>query len=204
MKFWILLGIVLLILPSVYALRFIDVDLKPGESFFLDGKNITLVNSVNKSTMLCINNELFIVSRDKRVSDILFDFRKATYDKASFKITFDCLHDCQCDGDECQNNACLFDSEELENGDLDNETELISFEESNPECETDLDCDDANVCTLNLCKNNVCKYEPIPGCGLPASNQENDNNMEYIAFSLLAIAILLGVFAIIKSSIKKK
>src|SRR3989344_3736467 len=164
MKLWLLFGIMLLILPTAYAVRSIDVELKPGESFFLDGKNITLLDSVNKSTMLCINNEIFIVSKDKRASDVYFDFRKATYEKASFKVQFDCNHDCQCDGTECNNDVCFFEPEELENAGLDNETTDFS-EESVFECENDLDCEDNQACTLNICKNSICNYELIPGCG---------------------------------------
>ncbi|MBI2107325.1 hypothetical protein HYT57_05065 [Candidatus Woesearchaeota archaeon] len=206
MKLWLLLGIILLILPVTYAVRSIDVELKPGESFFLDGKNITLLDSVNKSTMLCINNEIFIVSRDKRVSDVYFDFRKSTYEKASFKVQFDCNHDCQCDGTECDNDVCFFEPEELENIDIGNET-FATQEEPEFECENDLDCDDEEICTINVCKNSVCYYEPILGCGSTTQvTDKEDNTIEYLAFSLLGIAILLGIFAIFKSSkkIKKK
>ncbi|MGB2987248.1 MAG: cohesin domain-containing protein, partial [Phycisphaerae bacterium] len=32
------------------------------------------------------------------------------------------------------------------------------------ECETDLDCDDGNACTRDVCSGDVCSNPPIPGC----------------------------------------
>ena len=206
MKIWIFAGIMLLLLSMVHAVKTIDVVLKPGESFFVDGKNITLLESVNGSTKLCINNENFIVSKDKRISNIFVDFRKASYDQASFKLTFDCLKDCQCDGEECNNNACCFELEvndDLIESDSSNKTEELIFE-----CDKDLDCEDNGICTLDICEDNLCKYETILGCGVLLDNKQdtqiNDKTFEYLAFTLLGIALLLGIFAIFKLSMKKK
>src|SRR3989344_2298427 len=115
MKLWLLLGIMLLILPTVYAAKVVDVTLKPGESYYLEGKNITLLDSVNGSMMLCINNERFIVSKDKSISGVFIDFRRANYEEAFFKLKYTCGKDCQCDGDECSNSACSFGAEDLSN-----------------------------------------------------------------------------------------
>lgn len=207
MKFWVLLGIVLLLLPVVYAAKTVDVTLKPGESYSLEGKNITLLGSVNGSMMLCINNEKFIVSKDKSISEISIDFRRASYEEAFFKLKYECGKDCQCDGDECSNNACSFGPEELNNISL-NETIPDEKEELSSECAKDLDCNDDDICTIDICKDSACKHESILGCSVPLDTQQDtrtDNKtFEYLAYTLLGVVLFLGAFAIFKLSMKKK
>src|SRR3989344_4314638 len=206
MKFWMLFGIMLLLLPIVYAARSVDVTLKPGESYSLEGKNITLLSSVNGSMMLCINNEKFIVSKDKTIRRISIDFRRANYEEAFFKLKYECGNDCKCNGEECSNNACFFGSEKLDNLNL-NETISDEKEEPSSECTQDLDCDDTNICTIDTCKDSVCKYEPILGC-IPLDTRQNtqigNKTFEYLAFTLLGVVLLLGIFVIFKLSMKKK
>ena len=210
MKLWLLLGIMLLILPTVYAAKVVDVTLKPGESYYLEGKNITLLDSVNGSMMLCINNERFIVSKDKSISGVFIDFRRANYEEAFFKLKYTCGEDCQCDGNECSNNVC---SSELEDFDNPNLSETIPDEdEVSPlpslECFEDSGCNDGEVCTLDICSNSVCKYETIPECGNISGDQQvskgDDKLLEYLAFSFLGVALIFGVLVILKLFLKKK
>lgn len=163
--------------------------------------------------MLCVNNDQFIVSKDKRIKDVYFDFRKADYEKASFKIQFECEDDCQCDLDECNNNVCPFGIEELEESvelEETNESDKnsnASDEENFYECSDDEDCDDNEACTLDLCSNTLCRYENVVGCSDISFGDgvvRDDKTFEYLAFSLLALALILGVLTIFKLSFKKK
>ena len=194
-------------LPVVYAAKFVDATLKPGESYSLEGKNITLLDSVNGSMMLCINNEKFIVSKDKSISGVFIDFRRANYEEAFFKLKYTCGKDCQCDGDECSNNLCPFGIEELSNPNL-NGTIPDENEVSPLECFEDSSCDDGDVCTLDICGNGSCEHETVPECNNILDNQpvsEIDTKLlEYLAFSFLGIALIFGALVILKLSLIKK
>ncbi len=202
MKIWIILGVIFLALPFTSAATVKDVTLDVGGSFLLDGKNITLVNSGDKSTLLCINQEKVIVSKDKRVQNIFVDYRSSDEQKARFKLEYDCGEDCDCDEDECNNNLCIESIITKVKGNNTPEEEL--------ECTENSDCDDSDLCTSDFCTGNKCIYQKINGCGAPISGQSQDEEaqddwfIKSLAYLLLALVILLAVISIIKIIILKR
>ena len=206
MKFWIIVGLLLMMFPLVAAAPVRDVTLNLGESILLDGKNITLARSSDESTILCINNKEIIVSKDKRVDGIYIDYRSSDEQKARFKLEYDCGDDCACDEDECDNAVCV---DTFLNAINDNEDE-----KSDVECIENSECNDEDVCTIDSCSEGKCNYEEIFGCGVinlteTSPNDENKSGVssafiKSLAFFLLAIVVVLVFFSIIKLFIQKK
>ena len=198
MKIWIIFLACILFIPLSSAVPINDVTLNVGQSFLLDGKNITLARSSNDGTILCINNEKIIISKDKRVQGVFIDYRDSDYENARFKIEYDCNDDCVCDGDECINDVCVESSLPI----------VLVEEEIEVECNEDFECNDDNSCTTDICFENNCVFNLIEGCGFVEENTEEENPVESkfikdLTFFLLAITGLLAVFSIIKMLYKK-
>ena len=198
MKIWIIFLACILLIPLSSAVPINDVTLDVGQSFLLDGKNITLARSSDDGTILCINNEKVIVSKDKRVQGIFIDYRVSDDKNARFKIEYRCNNDCVCDGDECINDVCVESSVPA----------ALIEEGTEVECNEDFECNDDNSCTTDLCFENNCVFNLIEGCGFVEENTEEENPVESkfikdLTFFLLAVTGLLAVFSIIKMLYKK-
>ena len=197
MKKLILFSILLLVLPISSAASIKDVTINLGDSYLLDGKNLTLVKSSDESTFLCINKEEIIVSKDRRVQGIFIDYRGSDESKAKFSLDYDCDKDCTCDGDECNNDECVQGILNIGVKDEDQELEEVG-------CTEDLDCDDFDSCNIDICLNGLCFYQAVEGCGIDESAVQAEEEgkdifiMKFLAYFLLAIVIVLTAISIAK------
>jgi len=123
-----ILLLILIMMPIALA-RTEEVELKQGESYSFDGRNITLmnVNKQGKSVVICVNNKKEIVSDNKYMNGINIELKWVRENSAKFEFRFS----------EC---------EECNYGSWDN---LDCFDE----CSVNKDCDDSNENTIDECKN---------------------------------------------------
>ncbi len=122
-----ILLLILVMIPVALA-RTEEVELKQGESYSFDGRNITLMK-LDKSddrVVICVNNKKEIVSDNKYVSGVNIDLKWVRDNSAKFEFRFS----------EC---------EECNYGIWDN---LDCFDE----CNLDIDCNDNDENTIDECK----------------------------------------------------
>jgi len=202
-KLWLLLLFgVLGVLVSAVPIK--DVTLEVGESFLFENKNITLIDSADESVILCINNEKFIVSKDKRISGVFVDYKRSDDDKATLRFKYECNEDnCEC-GDECSNSLC-FENIVVEDEVVDEVVEGIV------ECREHLECNGGDECTVGVCSSNSCVFTEIPGCGETIIEEEvvegtlqDNSDIRPFAFVLLFIALILAIIMVIRMFIDKK
>ncbi len=85
-------------------------ELKKGESFLIKDKNITLLG-IGKdldSVLLCVNNEIAILSGSKTVNGVGISLRDAEEDVVSLKVIYKCPN-CVC-AEDCSNRLCIRNS----------------------------------------------------------------------------------------------
>jgi len=121
-----ILLLILVMMPVALA-RTEEVELKQGESYSFDGRNITLMklDKSDERVVICVNNKKEIVSENKYIEGINIDLKWVKEDSAKFEFRFS----------ECE--ECNYRS-------WDN---LDCFDE----CSVDLDCDDSNENTVDRC-----------------------------------------------------
>lgn len=119
--------LVLVLMPVVLA-KTMEVELKQGESYFYDGRNITLLNLDKKAetVVICLNNKKEIISDYKNINGVGVDLKWVKSDKAKFEFRFSKCEDC--DFGDWGNLDC-FD-----------------------ECNKDEDCDDNDEETIDNCE----------------------------------------------------
>ncbi len=128
----ILVILIFLILP-VSAAR---INLMEGESYYKDGRNVTLLGIDNKrdKVLVCVNNERAILSRErqKTVKDVGLLVKSVSTEQARIDVKVYC-EDCECNGN-CLNTECIKAGEtveeEIEEGILEEIELLESFEEN--------------------------------------------------------------------------
>ncbi len=121
--------IVLVILCSVLLVHGAErVTLDFGESYIIDGKNVTLVKADSKrdTALFCVNGVNGIVkeSTSNNVNGVYIQLIRLKDNVATVEISYRCK-DCFC-GDECNNDVCL-DKKVIEdiNGEVDKEPIII-------------------------------------------------------------------------------
>ncbi len=126
MKRFILILIMLILIPIALA-KTMEVELKQDESYFLDGRNITLlkIDKSGKSTIICMNNKKEIISDYKFVNGVNIKLKWVKEDRAKFEFRY---------------TTC-------ENCDFGNWDNLDCYNI----CNNDKDCDDDNDLTLDKC-----------------------------------------------------
>jgi|SRR3989344_5338211 len=105
MKKSLLIFFILVFIPIVAAMTEYP-ELKKGESFLIKDKNITLlgISMDSESVLVCVNNELGIISGSKTINNVGISLREITDNEASFKISYKCPN-CVC-SDGCSNELC--------------------------------------------------------------------------------------------------
>ncbi len=113
-------------MPVVLA-RTEEVELRSGESYSFDGRNITLLELDTKDdkVVICVNNEKIIISDDRYIKGINIDLKWVRENNAKFEFRY---------------GVC----EECDYGIWDN---LDCFDE----CSLNKDCDDNNENTVDEC-----------------------------------------------------
>lgn len=108
--------------------RTAEVELKQGESYSFDGRNITLINAnkLGKNVIICVNNKKEIVSDNKYIQGINVDLKWIKEGSAKFEFRYTKCEDC----------------------DFGNNDNLDCFDE----CSLNKDCDDNNENTVDECK----------------------------------------------------
>jgi len=87
------------------------ITLKAGESYELEGKNISLVRSSEDYMIVCINGNKQIIKEDQWNSDVYFDLINLDRNEVTIKINTNCKENCFCD-ETCDNSKCLGEDKE--------------------------------------------------------------------------------------------
>ena len=105
MKKALLIFLLLLAIPIAAAITEYP-DLSKGESFIVKDKNITLlgISMDSESVLVCVNNEVGIISDSKTINGVGISLRGITDNEASLKISYRCPN-CVC-SDGCSNKLC--------------------------------------------------------------------------------------------------
>ena len=105
MKKSVLMLIVLVLVPVVAAVTEYP-ELSKGESFLIKDRNITLlgISADSESILVCVNNEIGIISDSKTINSVGISLREIIDNKASLKISYKCPN-CIC-SDDCSNKLC--------------------------------------------------------------------------------------------------
>lgn len=123
----VILCLLILILIPVVLAKTEEAELRGGESYMVDGRNITLLklNKPGKNVVICVNNKKEIISDYKYTNGINIDLKWVREDRAKFEFRFSECEDC----------------------DFGNWDNLDCFDG----CNIDKDCDDNNEETLDKC-----------------------------------------------------
>lgn len=107
--------LILLLLLSIGIVYAKDVNLGPGKSYEIDGKNITLIrhDSRNNNAIFCVNGIKHIIEEDKTrtINEVFIEVKRITKDSVEIDVKYKCK-DCVCD-QTCDNSIC-FDGDEEE------------------------------------------------------------------------------------------
>jgi len=111
-----------------------SVILDKGESVVIKDKNVSLVDSLNDKILICVNGEKKIIEEglSKRVNDVLIEVKKANFEEVSLKLSYRCGN-CLCD--DCSNEVCF------------------------AECKSDVDCDDKDGNSIDVCEEKKCVHK---------------------------------------------
>ena len=100
-------------MPLASATR---VDLLVGQSYFHEGKNVTLsaIDIKGNKALFCVNNQKAIIreNEQKNVNEVSLTAKSISKDKVRVILDVYC-GDCQCD-DSCLNKECLNSKEKKE------------------------------------------------------------------------------------------
>jgi len=162
--------LVVVILVSIFVFANVSnqkVEIKKGESAYIDGKNITII-SISKDGGVIIDVDGQRDKIKKGLSDTIsgvdisiidvYDTDSAVLNVSTnftcgnniCELSEDskiCCKDCNCSkGFFCSLNKCL--------------------DESKTDCQTNSDCNDKNKCTIDICSNitKICTNDPIKKC----------------------------------------
>src|SRR3989344_5292418 len=111
-----------------------SVILDKGESVVIKDKNVSLVDSLNDKILICVNGEKRIIEEglSKKVNGVLIEVKKANFEEVSLKLSYRC-GDCLCD--DCSNEVCFV------------------------ECKGDVDCDDNDENSVDVCEEKKCMHK---------------------------------------------
>lgn len=166
------------------------VTLNINQSYLIEGKNVTLINSNKDSIILCINNVRDIISETRIINGVFVDLKDSNDKNATIRLVYSC-ENCICDG-SCGNNRC-FEIKSEEKKILDG-----------VECKLDIDCNDSNVDTLDKCVSSKCIYEineskesekeNITSVPLEEKEKFNFNLFTIILVGIIVVLILIYLF----------
>ena len=96
----------LIVISTAFALTEYPT-LKPGESYLIKDRNVTLIGISydENSILLCINNEKAIVSDSTTVNKVSVSLRSVDNAQARLKLEYKCSN-CICSND-CSNKLCI-------------------------------------------------------------------------------------------------
>ena len=178
MKIFILLSLILLTAISVYA-EVERVTLFNEQSFLFDGKNVTLVDSSEDSVIVCVNGQKDIVSEGKTINGMLVELVDGNEGDARLKLDYDCQDDCSCDGDECNNNACLNFINTASS------TVGLSISTASEITETSVEENEETTTVTGL--------ENVTGSAI--NEPSTDTSLKITTYSLFGLAAILGIVA---------
>ena|SRR3989344_3957506 len=138
MKKLILLGIILLLIPLVFA-KTNTINLQKGQSFVIENINVSLVEFSNKDDkiVICVNDKKQIIDEDeeKRVNGVLITPRTITASYAELRLEADC-DDCKIsENKECFSKPPIEKSKPIVKNEtkINNKTEVVNETSENKE-----------------------------------------------------------------------
>ena len=159
-----------------------SVILDKGESVVIKDKNVSLVDSLNDKILICVNGEKRIIEEglSKRVNGVLIEVKKANFEEVSLKLSYRC-GDCLCD--DCSNEVCFV------------------------ECKGDVDCDDNDENSVDVCEEKKCvhKVSNEKG-GFVVLEKEclSDSECSDDDESTIDFVLMRSVFIVLINSLKKQ
>jgi len=198
MKKTSLILLFILIIPLASALMETHVFFI-GDSFETSGKNVTLIAIGEDSDeedvlVVCINNQEIIISDEDNINGLEFTFEDIQSNYAELKIKFPSSGECDA---SCSNELCF--SEEIPLEDSENDTVLLD-----PECTSNLGCNDGDVCTTDSCLEDKCSYETIQDCGYIIGEEKDNSDLMTFSSILLILVVVLIIILIFKKFKKKR
>lgn len=199
MKKTSLILLMLIILPLANAVTETQVFFI-GDSLEISGKNVTLIaigedSEEDDILVICINNKGYAVSDEDKIDGVEFTFEDVKSNYAELKIKFPSSGECD---DSCSNNLCFAEEETQQEETQQEETQ------TNLGCTSNLDCNDGNECTTDLCVENDCSHETLQDCGYIIGEEKDNTNLILFSSSLLILVIILLIILIFKKFKKKR
>jgi len=184
----------LLIVPIVFAASE-RTNLFLGKSLEFEGKNISLVktNFDDNKAIICVDGKstILVKDNDKRINGMLLDLRRVNQDSIDLRVEYKCNGNCD---SYVSNSACFPKAKETI------EEEIIENTQE-PECTSNLDCDDSSDLTADDCINNKCFNVEIQQEKIDINDnilEDKKSNQQVIGITLLIIVAVLGIILLMR------